>query len=101
MEYRVRGTAILNVGAGAGDEIVVVWVRRSRPQQMTPEALTERYKLTARQVHVAALIAAGSGSREIAEALGISPHTARRHTEAVLRKLGLHSRSDVREGLRE
>jgi DNA-binding CsgD family transcriptional regulator len=32
---------------------------------------------------------------EIAAALGISAHTARRHSERVLAKLGVHSRREV------
>lgn len=35
-------------------------------------------------------------NHEIAEILGISTHTAERHTENVLMKLGVHLRDDVR-----
>jgi DNA-binding CsgD family transcriptional regulator len=55
----------------------------------------EEFGLTARQLDVVRLLAQGLSNADIAEALGISPHTARRHTEHVLRKLGLHSRSRV------
>jgi DNA-binding CsgD family transcriptional regulator len=57
--------------------------------------------LTPREVLVARLCEALEP--EIAAALGISPHTARHHTEQVLTKLGLHSRDDVgdRSGPRE
>jgi DNA-binding CsgD family transcriptional regulator len=100
-EYRVRGTTVRDSGPRRDETLVILWVRRCRPRQLTLAGLRERYGLTPRETRVAALVAARSGSREIAEALGISPHTARRHAEAVLRKLGVHSRSDVRERLRE
>jgi len=100
-EYRVRGTAVHASDAGSGASMVVVWVRQCRPRHLTLDALRARYGLTLREIRVASLLAARSGSREIAEALGISPHTARRHAEAVLRKLGVRSRADVRERLIE
>lgn len=100
-EYRVRGTAMHHEGASQYEIVIVVWVRRCRPRQLAPEALRERYGLTRQELRVAALIGAGLGGREIAHALGVSPHTARRHAEAVLRKLGVRSRSHVRERLKE
>ena len=41
---------------------------------------------------MALLLAEGLKNEEVAERLFISAHTARRHTENVLGKLGLHSR---------
>jgi DNA-binding CsgD family transcriptional regulator len=100
MEYRVR-TTVTHVGASVrSEQIVVLWLRKCRPRQLPPAALREQYDLTPRQMRVASLIAAGARSREIAQALGISQHTARRHVEAVLRKLDVHSRAEVRERLR-
>lgn len=99
-EYRVRSTSVPRGERQPGECMAVVWVRRCRPRYLTVDALRARYGLTPREVRVAALVAAGSRSREIAEALGISPHTARRHAEAVLRKLGVHSRVEVRERLK-
>ncbi|NIP61104.1 MAG: PAS domain-containing protein [Gemmatimonadetes bacterium] len=58
--------------------------------------LGKRFDLTPRQAEVALLLARRRTNAEIAEALGISPHTARRHTEKVLLKLGISSRRDVR-----
>lgn len=100
LEYRVRGTIAHYAEAGRTESLVVVWVRKCRPRNLTLDALRDRFGLTPREVRVAALLGARSGSREIAEALGISRHTARRHAEAVLRKLGVHSRSEVAERLR-
>lgn len=51
--------------------------------------------LSGREREVASLLAARRSNREIGELLGISSHTAKRHTENVLRKLGLQSRRAV------
>ena len=51
--------------------------------------------LTNRQAEVADLIAGGLSAKGISRRLGISHNTARRDCQAVLRRLGLHSRRDV------
>jgi DNA-binding NarL/FixJ family response regulator len=51
--------------------------------------------LSAREQDVLMALSAGLSAKEIAEQLGISPHTARNHTKSVYRKLGLHSRSEL------
>ena len=43
----------------------------------------------------ALLLAEGCDNRAVASTLGISWHTARRHTEKVIRKLGVASRGQV------
>jgi DNA-binding NarL/FixJ family response regulator len=48
---------------------------------------------TARELAVARLVAEGRSNAAIARELGISPHTARHHTQRVLAKLGVHSRA--------
>lgn len=63
------------------------------------ETLRQRYRLTRKEARVATLLAERRSNREIAEALVISPHTARHHTEQVLRKLGLNSRTGVAQVL--
>jgi DNA-binding NarL/FixJ family response regulator len=55
----------------------------------------ERFALTARQAEVAALLAKGLRNDAIAAALGVTAHTARRHTEAVFASLGVASRAEV------
>jgi DNA-binding response OmpR family regulator len=57
--------------------------------------LLERFGLTGRQAEVARLLSDGMSNDEIAQHLGISPHTARNHTEHVMRKLGAGSRARV------
>jgi DNA-binding CsgD family transcriptional regulator len=49
--------------------------------------------LTAREVQVLRLVAAGKTNREIATALVISDHTARRHLQNIFAKLGVSTRA--------
>lgn len=58
-------------------------------------SLRDRYRLTPTQARVAALLADRQTNAEIAMALCIQPSTARRHTEAVLLRLGVSSRFKV------
>ena len=56
-------------------------------------ALAERYGLSLRELEVALLLADGHSNLEIATAVKVSTHTARHHTQHVLGKLGVRSRS--------
>jgi DNA-binding NarL/FixJ family response regulator len=56
----------------------------------TPE---ETLGLTARELQVLRLVAAGRSNREIAAALVISDHTVRRHLQNIFAKLGVSSRA--------
>jgi len=51
--------------------------------------------LTAREEEVLALLAEGLSNEEIGEKLSISKHTVARHRENLMRKLELHSRSEL------
>lgn len=51
--------------------------------------------LTERESEVLTYLAAGAGNAEIAQALTISPKTVARHRENIMRKLGLHSRTEL------
>jgi len=64
-----------------------------------PEALRITHGLTEREAQVALLLARGATRDRIAQALGISPHTARSHTEKVFVKLGITTRSAVAAAL--
>jgi DNA-binding CsgD family transcriptional regulator len=59
------------------------------------EELGEQFNLTDRELEVARLLAEGRRNTAIAAELGISPHTARHHTQHVLAKLGVHSRAEA------
>lgn len=63
-------------------------------------------EITAREQEVLEMLAAGQSNDDIAVALSISKHTVARHRENLMRKLGLHSRSElvkyaIRKGLIE
>lgn len=100
MEYRLQATAITDPARSASERLYVIWVRRCKPRLLTEAILRDRFGLTPREVRVSTLLAARLHSREIAKVLGISVHTARRHAEAVLRKLGVSSRNELRDRLR-
>lgn len=55
----------------------------------------EPLQLSARELEVAALVAAGLGNRAIAERLFLSPRTVEKHVEHVMDKLALSSRAEI------
>lgn len=80
--------------------LVADFLGRSRSQQ--DEVSLDR--LTAREQEVLELLAEGNSNEEIAEKLSISRHTVARHRENLMRKLEMHSRSElvkyaIRKGL--
>lgn len=58
-------------------------------------ALASPAELTRREQQMLALIPHGVTTRDIAERLGISPLTARKHRENLMRKLDLHSGAEL------
>ena len=71
-------------------------ISRSLP---SPATVAAAFRLTRQQSRVALMLGAGASNAEIASALGISPHTARHHTESVVLRLGINSRGLVRSRL--
>lgn len=59
------------------------------------DAGSPRAKLTPREREIVQLLAEGKSSREVAEALGLSVKTAETHRANIMRKLNLHSVSDL------
>jgi DNA-binding NarL/FixJ family response regulator len=57
--------------------------------------------LTAREWEVGELLREGRSTGEIAERLGVSPVTVRRHISLLLQKLGVDSRQAAVETLRD
>jgi DNA-binding CsgD family transcriptional regulator len=55
--------------------------------------------LTRREAEVAHLLAQRLTNSELGAALGVSPHTAKRHTERVLANLAIHSRRGIAAAL--
>ena len=62
--------------------------------------LQMQFGLTARETEVAVLLAQGLSNVVIAKTLGISPHTARHHTQRILGKMKVHSRAEAGAKLR-
>jgi DNA-binding CsgD family transcriptional regulator len=72
----------------------------AKPDEMATAALVgepgtagDTHGLTARELEVLRLVAAGTGNREIAAALVISEHTVARHVQNIFAKLGVSSRT--------
>lgn len=85
-------------GLGPGYLVLAGAVGKSPP---TDADIQRRYGLTPTESRVARLLAEGRSNKGIAAVLGISPHTARHHTERVLSKLRITSRSRVNRKLQE
>ncbi|MGQ0815353.1 MAG: response regulator transcription factor [Gemmatimonadota bacterium] len=84
-----------------GESVVIVLVDRGPEKMTNGEDLCRRFNLTAREAEVAVLLAERLSCREIAERLGLSFHTARTHTDRILMKLGVRSKNEVRQRVRQ
>jgi DNA-binding CsgD family transcriptional regulator len=73
----------------------LVTIERLTPHPWTAEELRREFRLTPAECGVTRLLAAGKSNQDVAAALSISPSTARRHTEQVLKKLDVRSRAEV------
>ena len=94
-----RLRALLEDRVRAGGGIVVE--RGSGPPDASVRALDDGVFLTARELEVITLLAEGLANKQIAAALGISPHTVKFHVESILRRLSAGNRAEaVREGIR-
>ena len=74
------------------------WNRAAMLARLSTPTLSEIQRvhgLTVRQAEVARLMVERRSAKEIARTLDIRPNTARRHCQAVLRRLGLHNRNHV------
>ncbi|HEU5186070.1 MAG TPA: helix-turn-helix transcriptional regulator [Gemmatimonadaceae bacterium] len=99
IDYEIRGTVVEPLASQLPMTILVTTTPH-RVDTISAHDLRTRYNLTARELEVADLLRRRRSNTEIARALAISEHTARRHTENVLLKLGLHSRNEVEVVLR-
>lgn len=97
--YRLRGSYAGEQLFGVAHALLVS-LERSERAVPSEEELRERFDLTRQEARVARLLAERKRNREIADALFVSPHTARHHTERVLLKLGARSRDEVASRLR-
>ena len=60
-----------------------------------PQTAGPSQQLTPREREIVQLIAEGRSTKEAAERLGIAPRTADTHRTNIMRKLKLHSASDL------
>jgi DNA-binding CsgD family transcriptional regulator len=90
VHVQVNATLILGRdGAAVGTFGVIHLLARLAERQQT------RIKLSARQETVLRMLAAGSSTEAMAEDLGLTRTTVRNHVNALLRKLGAHSRVEA------
>ena len=90
------GLSAMPFGDGFGSvSIIGVMIEDQSPPRLDVERLVSDYHLTKRELQTATLLLRRLSAREIASALGVSVNTARRHTEHVLSKLGVHSKRDA------
>ena len=84
-------------GLPAGLGLLRVTDRATVPvdQPLAPTGVAPIAPLTAREREIAALVALGMTSRQIAEELVISPATVERHVANILVKLGAHHRTQI------
>lgn len=92
------------VRAVANGEMLVSSDMLARLLPRMNRAAPARYDLTARELEVLELLAAGTPNIELAQRMGISRNTVRNHVQNLLTKLGVHSRLEAvalanREGL--
>ncbi|HET7552713.1 MAG TPA: LuxR C-terminal-related transcriptional regulator [Gemmatimonadaceae bacterium] len=99
--YRLHGTLIGSRSSSTTATLAVVVIAiLGNAGAPSAEHLRARYGLSPREVEVARLLADGLSTRELSAALRVSSHTARHHTENVLRKLRVRRRAEVGRRLR-
>lgn len=93
--YRLRGVSVEDPESGTIDRSVLIIVESPTARIPTADTLASRFNLTATEAAVALLLVQGRSNDAVARKLGISPHTARHHTESVLSKLDASSRAEA------
>ena len=71
-----------------------------RSWRVSADELASSLDLTPTEDRVAALVAAGSTNREVADALFVSIHTVEANLKRIYRKLGVRSRTELASALR-
>jgi DNA-binding CsgD family transcriptional regulator len=97
----VLSASLVPADIAGPDPVCLVTVERRSGRTLSAEELASRFRLSKREAEVAVLLASGRRNADIAAQLDISPHTAERHTERVLRKLGVSSRAAVARAIEE
>jgi DNA-binding CsgD family transcriptional regulator len=92
--YRIRA-CLYGSAQGPQRSFILSGLESLSPRALSEGALRDRFGLTPSEARVGLLLGRGKSNIEIARELFISPHTAKRHTEHVLQKLGVRSRAEV------
>ena len=79
-----------DAGAGISDWLIVM---RETSEDAIVEAMSLSFKLTAREAEVLYWVIKGKINRDIADILGASPATVKKHLERVYAKLGVETRT--------
>lgn len=87
--YVLRASLAEPDAAGLCPAVVVI---RPAVQREVATILTRLYDLSAREREIVAAVARGESTKEIAAALGLSPHTVVEHVERACRKIGVRGR---------
>lgn len=74
-------------------DCILIGVERQAPKPLTNAALRDRFGLTPQQARITRQLVRGKSADEIARELRLSVHTVRRHSEAVLSRMGVTSRA--------
>lgn len=98
-ELQVQSERYVLSGTYAGSLLdvqssILVTVVRDSPYP-SPLVLRSRYGLTPREAEVALLVARGPTDAQIADRLGVSVHTVRRHVSAVRTKMEVDTRTEI------
>jgi DNA-binding CsgD family transcriptional regulator len=97
--YRVTACVVSDADGQNCPSILVTVHRVGQNLASSTGLLRDRFDLTQRETEVAVLLADRYSNHELAERLGISEHTARHHTESVMRKLGVADRRQLRQAV--
>jgi DNA-binding CsgD family transcriptional regulator len=92
--YRVIACRFGEQAVG-GQGFIIAALQSLCPRIVSDGELRDRFGLTPAEIRVAKRLANGHSSKEIAQQLGITLHTVRRHTEKVFMKLGVRSRAEA------
>lgn len=92
--YRLR-TSYVGVQLFEPGNTILISVEVVKASPISEEMLQLRHRLTSQEAKVAIMLLHGHSNRLIAQTLFISEHTARHHTQRVLEKLGIRSRSGI------
>jgi DNA-binding CsgD family transcriptional regulator len=91
--YSICGSVVRT--ADLSQPVVVVHARGAAPAFLAEDEIREEFGLTRKEASVALLLAQQKSNEEIAHSLCISSHTARHHTQNILTKLHVASRTEV------